>query len=505
MRRPDVFTLDYGHPLAQGLVFGLLNPKQGNTVTEDSLARRKGTLLVGTICASDASIGRMCIVSTTEEEDRGVVFNSVPLGSIGDNGPFTMSAMRYAIPSNNFIIFSEARGAGYYRNALWFSENAIGYDNYPPSGGSVSASLSLQARKWAHVSIVCSGTALLYYIDGKYTGSLTRDVYDSAAYPLDSLRIGSTNPDAGIYKRFIGRIADPIIHNRALSSAEIAILADRTDPMLGGLIVEERPVLYFDMGGSENKTGVLAITNDSSLGIGGIKGALGSASFTASAAFSPGGIKSATGYVSFSSASEFGVSGILEQSDDKVGAVVFVNESIVGASGVKNALGGFGVSNTAEFGVSGAKGVLMPELSQASGAAVSSSEISGSVHTNKNTGTLYAVATLSSTKPSVTQIQAGQNHLGASAPYATSQAVTTYGLQSVAADGLTFNTPYYWHFQHKDGEAIDSTVITSSAVQTLDASITLDFPDTAPCSLLGYQVWSKLTVTDEEIAALWGE
>ena len=31
--------------------------------------------------------------------------------------------------------------------------------------------------------------------------------------------------------------------------AEIAILADRTDPMLGGLIVEERPVLYFDMGG----------------------------------------------------------------------------------------------------------------------------------------------------------------------------------------------------------------------------------------------------------------
>jgi len=250
MRRPDVFTLDYRHPLAQGLVFGLLNPKQGNTVTEDSLARRKGTLLVGTICVSDESIGRMCIVSTTEEEDRGVVFNSVPLGSIGDNGPFTMSAMRYAIPSNNFIIFSEARGAGYYRNALWFSENAIGYDNYPPSGGSVSASLSLQARKWAHVSIVCSGTALLYYIDGKYTGSLTRDVYDSAAYPLDSLRIGSTNQDAGIYKRFIGRIADPIIHNRALSQAEIAILADRTDPMLGGLIVEERPVLYFDMGGS---------------------------------------------------------------------------------------------------------------------------------------------------------------------------------------------------------------------------------------------------------------
>lgn len=147
----------------------------------------------------------------------------------------------------------------------------------------------------------------------------------------------------------------------------------------------------------------------------------------------------------------------------------------------------------------------MPELSQATGAAVSSSEISGSVYTNKNTGTLYAVATLSSSKPSVAQVQSGQNHLGATAPYATSQAVSTYGLQSVAADGLAYNTPHYWHFQHKDGDDIDSTVITSAAVRTLDASITLDFPDTAPCSLLGYQVWSKLTVTDEEIAALWSE
>lgn len=35
--------------------------------------------------------------------------------------------------------------------------------------------------------------------------------------------------------------------------------------------------------------------------------------------------------------------------------------------------------------------------------------------------------------------------------------------------------------------------------------LSLDFPDTAPCSLLGYQVWSKLGVTDEEITALWSE
>ena len=48
-------------------------------------------------------------------------------------------------------------------------------------------------------------------------------------------------------------------------------------------------------------------------------------------------------------------------------------------------------------------------------------------------------------------------------------------------------------------------MVLDGAYPIIDAAITLDFPGTAPCSLLGYQVWSKLTVTDEEITALWGE
>jgi hypothetical protein len=287
--------------------------------------------------------------------------------------------MRYAIPSNNFIIFSEARGAGYYRNALWFSEKAIGYDNYPPSGGSVSASLSLQARKWAHVSIVCSGTALLYYIDGKYTGSLTRDVYDSAAYPLDSLRIGSVNPDAGIYKRFIGRIADPIIHNRALSSAEIAILADRTDPMLGGLIVEERPVLYFDMGAIQAVEGPAIITAESVIAMLGQKGALGPATVAATASIGMGGVKGASaplnivgtasveapgqkstsGPATVSAQSSLGMGGIVELFGlDKTGPASFSAASSVGAGGVKASSSPAAIASASALGMAGVKTLL---------------------------------------------------------------------------------------------------------------------------------------------------
>jgi hypothetical protein len=41
-------------------------------------------------------------------------------------------------------------------------------------------------------------------------------------------------------RRFKGLIGDPTIHYRALSLPEIQILANRSDPMLGGLIVAPR-------------------------------------------------------------------------------------------------------------------------------------------------------------------------------------------------------------------------------------------------------------------------
>jgi hypothetical protein len=289
-----------------------------------------------------------------------------------------------------------------------------------------------------------------------------------------------------------GALLGAQLHNRALSPAEIALLADRTDPMLGGLIVEERPVLYFDMGGSTNVNGPLAITVNSSLGLGGIRGSKGGVVISNASNIEASGIKKAKGSTLFSTQAQFICAGVLEQSDDKLGTAIFVNESVVGIGGLKRALGSFATTNASTFGVGGTTGVLMPELSQASGAAVSSSEISGSVYTNKNTGTLYAVATLSSTKPSVAQVQAGQNHLGAAAKYSTSQDVTTYGLQAVQADGLAAYTEHYWHFQHRDVEGFDSTVITSSAIRTLDISIPLAFSATAPATLLTVQVWSKV-------------
>jgi hypothetical protein len=131
----------------------------------------------------------------------------------------------------------------------------------------------------------------------------------------------------------------------------------------------------------------------------------------------------------------------------------------------------------------------------ATASAVSAAEVSATATTTKSGGTISAQLTTSATAPDSADIIADPDDTAT---------VTDAGEYSLSATGLTHNTQYYWHIVHVDGESLESSVITVP-VRTLDLSITLDFPDTAPCSLLGYQVWSKLTVTDEEIAALWGE
>lgn len=479
MRRPDVFTLDYSHPLAQGLIFGLFGNRPGSSIAEDSSINAQRCTISNGLRWTQF-LGRNCLGSISPT---AILTASLPL--VEASSPATICWQHYARSTGlNSTTGRIAAGS----LGVIFSNGTLDSVSFSPSMGfSINATLSASlAARPTHICASYSHSSCVIHEDAVARASVTGSKVDvSGTFALFN-RSGSD-------RAFDGIISDFCIYNRALSPAEIALLADRTDPMLGGLIVEERPVLWFDMGGSaEDKIGPFAITVDSSLGLSGFKGAKGSVSIDHEAAIHASGSKSAKGSTVFSAGAEFLAGGAISQSDDKLGAAIFVDESAVGIGGIKNAFGSFAITNASTFGVGCTTGVFMPELSQASGAAVSSGEIDGSVYTNKNTGTLYAVATLSSTKPSVAQVQAGQNHLGAAAKYSTSQSVTTYGLQAVRASGLASYTEHYWHFQHKDAGGLDSTVITSPAVRTLDISIPLAFSDTAPATLLTVQVWSRL-------------
>lgn len=99
---------------------------------------------------------------------------------------------------------------------------------------------------------------------------------------------------------------------------------------------------------------------------------------------------------------------------------------------------------------------------------------SGSVTTDEGNGTLYAVATASATQPTVAQIKAGQDHTGATALRAVSQAVSATGSQAIASGAITGGAgTRYWHFVHTDAAANDSNRVSSAGFSVTAAATSM--------------------------------
>lgn len=107
-----------------------------------------------------------------------------------------------------------------------------------------------------------------------------------------------------------------------------------------------------------------------------------------------------------------------------------------------------------------------PTLTSPTGAPTSTTTATGTVTTNNGSGTLYGVATLSSTPPTATQIRAGQNSAGAAATFAANVAVTSTGAKTFNATGLAASTSYTWHFTQRDGASGDALVVSANSFTT---------------------------------------
>lgn len=86
------------------------------------------------------------------------------------------------------------------------------------------------------------------------------------------------------------------------------------------------------------------------------------------------------------------------------------------------------------------------------------------VTTDVGSGDFYWVLTTSATQPSIAQVKAGQDHLGASASASGTKAVTSAGAQSDSATGLTAATTYYPYFVHVN--IVDSDVLAGTSDTT---------------------------------------
>lgn len=250
MRRPDVFTLDYSHPLAQGLVFAGMCGEHDSTLYRNDIAAEGGPAF-----RYDPTIGR-CVWDFDGTDDR-LVIPSAPHLQFGAGGayPFTVCAWVYMRSSKAFRIFSKFDGAA--ENYEWslhtINTSTLHFrcytdvDNY--IGRSTGTVLSL-VGSWAHIVGLYRGGLSISNIE-IYINGIRSDNINSSSSGYTG--IGSTDQPLYIGYRDAtvswsnGLQADTLAFNRALSPAEIALLADRTDPMLGGLIVEERPVLWFPL------------------------------------------------------------------------------------------------------------------------------------------------------------------------------------------------------------------------------------------------------------------
>lgn len=95
-----------------------------------------------------------------------------------------------------------------------------------------------------------------------------------------------------------------------------------------------------------------------------------------------------------------------------------------------------------------------PALSSPTITATSSTTLSGSVSTTEDNGTLYYLASTSSSATAAA-VKAGG-----------SQAVTSTGVKNVSTTGQSANTAYYLHYLHTDAAGNDSAVASSASATT---------------------------------------
>ncbi|MCP4079448.1 MAG: hypothetical protein GY743_04305 [Planctomycetaceae bacterium] len=86
------------------------------------------------------------------------------------------------------------------------------------------------------------------------------------------------------------------------------------------------------------------------------------------------------------------------------------------------------------------------------------------VDANENNGIIFAVATDTTTKPEPEQVEAGQDHLGATANDSAFGAVTITGSQSLVMNSVNVGTTQHVHFMHKDAAGNYSLVVTAASI-----------------------------------------
>ncbi len=227
-QRPDCFTLDPGHSLANEMVCaGLGRLRQSINYHDSSLYGNHGTL-TGMTPASDCvwvpELGRWATNSATSSE---YIAHTSRIGA--DASWSLVSIAGWIKPSNRIAghyVVVQVSGNG---PSLWIDDGpTLQFRSTGLFGRSHGPLAAFTNGKWSHVVFTYSKPSYNFFFDGVNVSSGTV-VGDNSVQPYSA-------DWKSCYAGASADFADVCMWHRALSASEIQQLADPSNVMLSGLI-----------------------------------------------------------------------------------------------------------------------------------------------------------------------------------------------------------------------------------------------------------------------------
>jgi hypothetical protein len=246
--------MDFDHPSATGLVFAGLGRHTHSTHYRDSSAFNNHGTLTNMEPATDwvwSDYLQRWVLDFDGTDDR-VVISGINETKYDFAGAFSVGLWVRPVACDQYDIAISnctSQGKGW---RLWTRDAASQkwyFEGYDGAVKNTVSTTGIVLNAWQHVMGVYDGTNLAIYVNGKAEGTPTAcgaTTYGGGGYSSMG-QIGAMPGNAGVtsfQRYFIGRVGDPTIHKRDLSPAEIRILANPADPMLGGLILPPKRRLW---------------------------------------------------------------------------------------------------------------------------------------------------------------------------------------------------------------------------------------------------------------------
>lgn len=234
-QRPDIFTLNASHTLANGLVFAGLGAHAGSTRYHDSSAYgNTGTLTnmePATDWVWDRTLNRMVIDCDGTND---YVETSHIAGTVSN---VTVCAWVYFNRDTNLETIIGARSGGInlrLRGDLAGDPLQMSFNGVSDAS---SDSNPVSVGKWTHIAAKNDGVKTYFMINGMAFSNLNQSAFTATTYKTF---VGSLNDSGSRTASLSGRISDPLIFARFVSDPEIMMISDPSNVMLSGLILPPR-------------------------------------------------------------------------------------------------------------------------------------------------------------------------------------------------------------------------------------------------------------------------